>query len=43
MVPRGISSRTRKPAIDFLALVTTGFWPVISARSLTAATIALPF
>ena len=25
-----------KPAIDFLALVTTGFWPVINVNSLTA-------
>jgi len=32
-------SRTLKVAIDFLALVITGFWPAIRARS-AAATVA---
>jgi hypothetical protein len=31
-----LPSRSLKPAIDFLALVTMGFWPVIRVRSRTA-------
>ena len=29
MAPMALPSRSLKPAIDFLALVTSGFWPVI--------------
>ena len=36
LAPMALPSRSLKPAIDFLALVTIGFWPVISVRSATA-------
>ena len=36
LAPIALPSRSLKPAIDFLARVTTGFWPVIVARSRTA-------
>ena len=29
LAPMALPSRSLKPAIDFLALVTSGFWPVI--------------
>ena len=29
MAPIALPSRSLKPAIDLLALVTSGFWPVI--------------
>ena len=34
--PSAISSRTLKPAIDFLAMVMTGFWPAIACISSNA-------
>ena len=40
--PIGMCSRSLKLAIDFLARVTTGFWPVMTARSFAAASIFLP-
>ena len=43
MAPIGMPARSLKAAIDFLARVTTGFWPEISVRSFTAASIALAF
>ena len=36
MHPTGNPLRTLNVAIDFLALVTTGFWPAILVRSATA-------
>ena len=33
LAPMALPSRSLKPAIDFLALVTSGFWPVIVVRS----------
>ena len=33
LAPMALPSRSLKPAIDFLALVMSGFWPVISVRS----------
>ncbi len=36
MQPIGTPSRILKPAIAFFDLVTTGFWPAILDRSLTA-------
>jgi hypothetical protein len=36
LAPIDWPSRTLKPAMDFLALVTSGFWPVIWVRSRTA-------
>ena len=36
LAPIGIFSRSLKVAIDLRALVTTGFWPAISARSAAA-------
>ena len=36
MQPIGTPSRILKPAIAFFDLVTTGFWPAIFERSLTA-------
>ncbi len=36
MQPIGKPARTLKFAIDFFALVTTGFWPAILVRSATA-------
>jgi hypothetical protein len=36
LAPMGLPSRSLKPAIDFFALVTTGFWPaMILVRSAT--------
>ena len=43
MAPIGMPARNLNAAIDFLARVTTGFWPEMSARSFTAASIALAF
>ena len=36
LVPMALPSRSLKLAIDFLALVITGFWPAMVVRSLTA-------
>ena len=36
LVPMAWPSRSLKPAIEFLALVTIGFWPAIGVRSATA-------
>ena len=36
IVPMACCSRILKPAMAFLALVTTGFWPAILVRSATA-------
>jgi hypothetical protein len=36
MQPMAWPSRILKPAMAFLALVTTGFWPAILVRSPTA-------
>jgi len=36
MQPTGKSFRILKTAIDFFALVTTGFWPAILVRSASA-------
>ena len=33
LAPMALPSRSLKPAIDFLALVTTAFWPVMISRS----------
>ena len=33
LAPMALPSRSLKPAIDFLALVTSGFWPVMIVRS----------
>ena len=41
--PIGIPVRNRNWAIDRLAFVTIGFWPVIRVRSPTAASRALAF
>jgi len=43
IAPIGIPARSLKAAIDFFARVTTGAWPVIHRRSLTAASSARPF
>src|SRR5215212_303401 len=43
MTPMGLPVRTLKAAIDFLALVITGFWPTIWVRSFTAASSVLGF
>src|SRR6202453_2892146 len=43
MAPMGMPSRTLKAAMDFLALVVTGFWPVIAARSATRGSMILTF
>ncbi len=39
--PMFMPSRNLKAAIDFFALVTTGFWPLIATNSATAASSAL--
>ena len=36
LAPMALPSRSLKPAIDFLARVTSGFWPVMTVRSATA-------
>src|SRR4051812_16946791 len=36
LAPMALPSRSLKPAIDFLARVTNGFWPVMTVRSDTA-------
>ena len=36
LAPMALPSRSLKPAIDFLARVTSGFWPVMAVRSRTA-------
>ena len=36
LAPMALPSRSLKQAIDFLALVISGFWPVMSVRSVTA-------
>src|SRR5262245_38408279 len=41
--PIGAFSRSLKFAIDFLARVTTGFWPVIACRSAVAKSRTLAF
>ena len=41
MAPIDMPSRSLKAAIDFLALVTTGFWPAIALSSFTAPSISL--
>ena len=41
--PIGMPSRSLKPAIDFLAFVITGFWPVIVASCSAASSSALAF
>src|SRR5690606_34093665 len=41
--PMGIPSRIRKFAIDLLARVITGFWPVIVAKSPEAVSMARGF
>jgi hypothetical protein len=41
--PIELPVRTRNWAIERLAFVTTGFWPVMVVRSPTAASIALAF
>ena len=41
LTPIGMSSRSLKVAIDCLARITTGCWPVIAVRSPTAASIFL--
>ena len=41
MQPIAMPSRSLKPAIDFLARVTTGFWPAIKVMSPTAASTFL--
>ena len=43
IAPIGWPSRSLKVAIDFLALVTTGFWPVIARSSSTAESMILGF
>src|SRR5215510_13411345 len=43
LAPIGTPSRSLKFAIDFLARVTTGFWPEISCRSAVAKSITLAF
>src|SRR5882757_6709372 len=43
MAPMGIPSRTLKAAMDFLALVVTGFWPAMAARSATSGSMILTF
>ena len=43
MTPIGMPSRRRKFAIDFLARVMTGFWPVIVAMSAEAESSARAF
>src|ERR1700736_4598758 len=43
MAPMGIPSRTLKAAMDFLALVVTGFWPAMAARSATRGSMILTF
>ena len=43
MQPIGTPSRSLKLAIAFLALVTTGFCPVMAVISITAASITLAF
>src|SRR5271154_7246306 len=43
IAPIGIPSRTLKAAMDFLALVVTGFWPAIAARSATRGSMILTF
>jgi hypothetical protein len=41
--PMGLPVRTRNWAIERLARVTIGFWPVMSCRSPTAASTAFAF
>ncbi len=41
MQPIDMPSRSLKAAIDFLALVTTGFWPAIAPNSFTAPSMSL--
>ena len=36
LAPMALPSRSLKPAMDFLALVISGFWPVMIVRSRTA-------
>jgi hypothetical protein len=43
LAPIGLPVRSRNCAIDRRARVTIGFWPVICARSPTAASSALAF
>src|SRR6266705_2947753 len=43
MAPMGMPSRTLKAAMDFLALVVTGFWPAMAARSATSGSMILTF
>src|ERR1700722_1342808 len=43
MAPMGMPSRTLKAAMDFLALVVTGFWPAMAARSATRGSMILTF
>ena len=41
--PMGMPSRTLKAAMDFLARVTTAFWPAMAESSATASSISLLF
>ncbi len=43
MQPMGMPSRSLKAAMDFLALVTTGFCPVMAASSAEAESSSLMF
>ena len=43
LTPMALPVRTRNWAIERRARVTTGFWPVMMARSPTAASSALAF
>ena len=43
LAPIGLPVRSRNWAMERLARVTIGFWPVIVARSPTAASTALAF
>src|ERR1700730_17992446 len=43
IAPMGMPSRTLKAAIDFFALVVTGFWPAMAARSATRGSMILTF
>ena len=38
--PMALPSRSLKPAIDFFALVTTGFWPAMIVMSSTTLSIS---
>ncbi len=42
-MPIAMPSRSLNAAIDFVALVITGFWPAICVSSFTAPSISLAF